>query len=105
MRLGPPLFGHAHHLDALLAADLPDVAAVGVGHVHEERHHPVVVGLGDRVLLVVVTPGAVDGHAQEHLAGGRDQAVEHVVAGLEPVGGLVVEQPQPVEPGRGLGLD
>ena len=59
----------------------------------------VVVLLRDRVDLVIVAAGAVDRQAEEDLAGGRDDVVEPVVAGLLAVGRLVVPDAQAVEAG------
>src|SRR5262249_57391342 len=79
--VGPPLLGRRQ---------APRVLPVHVGDVVEEGEQPVVVALRDRVLLVVVAAGAADRHAQERLRGRRDDAVEHVVTGQQPVGRLVV---------------
>ena len=46
----------------------------------ERREKPVVVGLRDRVELVVVAAGAADGEAEHGGAGGRGHVVERVVA-------------------------
>ena len=78
------------------------VAADSVrGDVGEERDQAVVVGLGDRIDLVVVAPGAAHREPQEGLARGADQVVELVVLGLQLVGRFVVPDPQPVVAGGG----
>ncbi len=66
-------------------------------HLVEVRQQPVVVGLRDRVDLVIVAAGAVDRQAEKHLAGRRDDVVELVVAGLLCVGRFVVPQAEPIE--------
>ena len=48
---------------------------------------------------MIVAAGAVDGQPEERLTGGGDEIVEPVVARLEPVGRLVVPEPEPVVAG------
>ena len=62
---------------ALLGRLVGPVAAIDAG---EDGLEPVVIGLGDRVELVIVAPRAVDGHAHE----GRHRARDHVVAVEQP---------------------
>ena len=60
----------------------------------EERQHPVVVGLGNRIAAVVVAAGAADRHA-EHDPGRRiEDRVEIVVLGERGVRRLVVPDAQ-----------
>ena len=71
-------------MPGLLGALVGPVAAIDA---REDGLEAVIVGLRDRVELVVVAAGAVDGHADE----GRHRAGDHVVAveqpGLELVDG------------------
>ena len=77
-------------------------AAVAVMvHVLEEREQAVVIALRDGIDLVIVAAGAIDGEAEEDLAGGGDEVVEAVVAGEFAVGGFVVPDAEPIEAGSG----
>ena len=67
--------------------------------VPEERKHPVVIGLGNRVDLVVVAAGAVHRHAEERLRRGRDVIVELVIDRLLAVGRFVVPEAEAIVTG------
>ena len=62
----------------------------------KERQEGVVVALRQRVDLVVVAAGAANREAEERLARRGDDVVEPVIAGLLPVGGLVVPDAETV---------
>ena len=70
----------------------------------EEGQEPVVILLRNRVELVIVAAGAVDGQSEEDLPGRRHDVIERVVPRLFAVARLVVPDPQPVEPGRNPGV-
>ena len=60
----------------------------------EERQHPVVVGLRNRVAAVVVAAGTADRHAEHHPGGRIEDRVEIVVLGERGVRRFVVPDPQ-----------
>ena len=70
------------------------VNAVGAVHAREDRLQRVVVGLRDRVELVVVTAGALDGGAGEGLHHRRDHVVAVEVAADLSVDGVLANVAQ-----------
>ncbi len=99
VRLGLAALANAHDIDARSRPGPARVASILVGDVDKKSQEPVIVSLGERVLLMVVAACAVDRQAQENLAGRGNDAVQAVIAGQLGVGGLVVPEPQPVKAG------
>ena len=96
LAVGGGLLGVGRHV----REDVLRVVGVGM-HVAEEREHPVVVGLWNRVELVIVATRAAHRQPEEDLAGRADDVVEAVEDSLLAVGGFIVPQAQSVVPRRG----
>lgn len=64
----------------------------------EERQQTVVVLLRNRIDLVIMAPGAVDGQTKEHLPGRGDHVIQDVELRQQPIGRLVIPQTEPVIP-------
>ena len=65
----------------------------------EERLQTVVIALRDGIELVVVAPGAAERQAEEDRAGGVGDVVEHLLAALLQVDGVVLVGEAAVEAG------
>ena len=72
---------------------------IGLIHIVEEGEEPVILALGDRVVLVVVALGAADRQAEEDRAGGADPVDDRLDSELLDVDPpLLVDRRIPVEP-------
>jgi hypothetical protein len=72
--------------------------------VADESEERVIVGLGDRVELVLVAAGAADGQAEKCGGDGADVVVEIVVVGGFFIVGLVVPDAKAIEAGGDEGI-
>src|ERR1019366_908047 len=79
-------------------------SVVALPHGSKKRLKAVVVGLRDRVELVIVAASASEGHTEKGNAGRIGQIVEDLLAPLFQVGGIVLVGPEPIETRRNKGV-